>query len=178
MPQGGNNLVRSPAIEQQVIDLMSEGVILSEIARTIGVTMATIQRWRLNDPAFDVECSRAQELGFEAQADSLHTIPDTYEDVQRGKLKSDNIRWVLSRRAAHKYGDRIAVDAKVETFDLNNVLREAKSRVLHPSFIAQLPTQQVIDLPQLPRTASTDTLSVDTPENGDAIDKAWEDILS
>lgn len=79
------------------------------------------------DTVFGSDCSRALELGFEIQADSLHTIADDYHDVQKARLKSDNLKWILARRVPHKYGDRLDINLN-QTVDITGALLEARNR--------------------------------------------------
>jgi hypothetical protein len=154
MPSGGHNKIFSPDIAKRVIELYSIGTGVTQVAKDIGVDPNTIQRWRLADSLFDEECSRAQELGFEVDADSLKTIPDEIEDVQKAKLKSDNIKWLLARRAAYKYGDRIDLNV-TQTVDIGAALTEAKRRVLPPRYPEDIEDAQVVDTKQITTDRNT-----------------------
>jgi transposase-like protein len=128
MPSGGQNSKFTPENRERVIESLTEGKTLSETASTVGISVSTLSQWRMKDADFDNSCSRAQSIGFEIQADSLLRIPEEIPDVQRARLKSENIRWLLARRAAHKYGDRLEVNLN-QTVDIKLALAEARSRV-------------------------------------------------
>lgn len=180
MPSGGHNKVYSPEVAERVLSLMREGKILSDIAQVIGVDVETIQTWRMKYPTFGIECSRAQELGFEVQADSLHTIPDTYDDVQRAKLKSENLKWLLARRAAHKYGDRLDINLN-QTIDIAAALSEGRRRALPKSDQDDIEDAQLVDPKQIEHIAPSGhqaDAAISSSQDGDATDLASDDIFS
>lgn len=164
MPSGGHNKVYSPEVAQRIIELFSQGKMVSEVSEIIGVGIDAIQRWRLADAKFDRECSRAQDLGFEIQADTLTTIPDTYIDVQRARLKSENLRWLLARRAAHRYGDRIEVNVN-QSVDISAALAEAKQRSIRDQ--SEIEDAQVIEATALLPAPSTGCESVADRQDGE-----------
>lgn len=129
----------STEILDQIITLAASGQRLSQIAKTIGVHVATICQWRLDNPSFDESYRRAQETGFEVQADQLFDIPHEIEDVNKARLLSDNIKWVLARRARDRYGDKLDVNLN-QTVDIKGALADARSRVrdVGPAVITQV----------------------------------------
>lgn len=154
MPSGGQNCKFTPERAEMMISMLSEGKPLAEIAATLGVQVQAMARWRLKDVEFDRRCMRAQDIGYEIQADSLLTIPDVYVDVQKSRLKSDNIKWLLSRRAAHKYGDRLELNV-THTADLTVALAEAKRRALPASYQHVSASDQVIETKQISSSPQT-----------------------
>ncbi len=131
MPSGGQNQIYSKEKCDEIIELFSQGMTISNIAKTVGISVACITQWRLKYPLFDNEVSRAQTIGFEVQADSILEIADTYEDVNQARLKSDNLKWVLSKRASSTYGDRMELNVN-QSIDITGALTEAKGRALRP----------------------------------------------
>lgn len=145
MPSGGQNKIYSKQIADEIIELFSQGNTISNIAKTVGISVACITQWRLKYPLFDNEVSRAQTIGFEVQADSILEIADAYDDVNQARLKSDNLKWVLSKRASSTYGDRMDLTVN-QTIDLTGALTEAKTRALRPVHDLDLvPSSQLID---------------------------------
>jgi hypothetical protein len=63
-------------------------------------------------------------------ADTLIDIPDTYEDVARAKLKSENIKWILSKRNRKDYGDKLEIDHN-HTVDIRQALESANARLVN-----------------------------------------------
>jgi hypothetical protein len=169
----GNKRIATKEEKEKVVSMYSEGKQVSEIAREIGVSMDTLQKWKLEDPLFGSECSRAQELGFEVMADSLLSICETYEDVNQARLISDNTKWVLARRAASKYGDKITMDVN-QTVDVSAALTEARNRIRD---VSQTTIAQVRELTQVPISQATGSEPV---VDGDATQNtcADEDIFT
>ena len=115
--------------EQQrvAIEMAAEGESITRIIEELCVTPMAFWQFRQHDPKFQDFFEQARQDGLESIADTLLTIPDTYADVQRGKLKSDNIKWLLSKRKPQVYGDKLELNVH-ETIDLNDALSQAKSR--------------------------------------------------
>lgn len=109
--------------------LAAEGRTLREMAAALGVSVSTINAARDAEGPFASDFARARSQGLELLADDLVTAADDPEsDVQRAKLRSENVRWLLSRRLPHQYGDRLNVDMTGQ-IDLAAALRDASARV-------------------------------------------------
>jgi terminase small subunit-like protein len=114
--------------------------------------------------------------GLEQLADSLLTVADEYDDVQRGRLKSENIRWILSKRKPLTYGDRLEVNL-TQTVDIGAALLEAKSRAALPaSYPLQFIESKVIDIIEDKPLVKTDSQSVTDPDNTIDNTKVLDDI--
>lgn len=79
-------------------------------------------------PSFEQAFSLARAHGLELLADDLITLDQDVSDVLRARLRSENLRWLLSRRLPHQYGDRLAVDMTGQ-IDLRAALTAANSRI-------------------------------------------------
>jgi transposase len=159
MPGGGNNKL-TPEREEIVLKLVSEGKLLKDIAKAAGVEVATISQWRMRNSAFENRYAHAQSIGFEVQADSLLEITEQEQDVNKARLKSDNLKWILARRAASRYGDRIDVNVH-QTVDIGGALSEARRRVILPCDIQETIDTEIIDTSRQIEHNATDSLSVD-----------------
>ncbi|MCA9339391.1 MAG: hypothetical protein KDA17_00595 [Candidatus Saccharibacteria bacterium] len=130
------------------IELAAMGESLKNIADSICVTTQYLSKCRSHDQAFDAIFERARLEGLELIADSLLTIADDIEDVQRARLKSDNFKWLLSKRKPKIYGDKIDVNI-TERVDISLALSEARARVMRATREAlpsQDNTRDVIDI--------------------------------
>jgi len=156
--------------KDKIVEMYAEGRLLKDIIAETGIAASTISDWRNKDTVFDASCIGAQNIGFELHADNLLTIPDEYEDVNKARLKSENIKWHLSKRASHRYGDRMVLDIN-NTIDLKGALVDAQQRLVK---LAPSHSEQAIDVtPQLqPSTTDTESVAETDP---DAI--SLEDIL-
>jgi len=70
---------------------------------------STIYLWLARMDAFSEQYARAMELRTNALADDILEIADgeNEEDVQRARLRVDARKWLMSKLAPKKYGDRI-----------------------------------------------------------------------
>lgn len=151
---------RLAQVKQEIIDRFAKGEILKNISKDLNIEPHWVYYWRQNDPEFDAQASSAQNSGFEIQADGLLTIYDEEEDVNKARGKSDNLKWVLARRAASRYGDKMTLDVN-NTIDLKGALSDARARLAKPieTQATQLP-QAIESIKQLQSTA-TDSKSVE-----------------
>lgn len=131
----------------KILEMSAEGEPVGEIRRALGLSTMLFHRALQNDLDFKIQYQDARREGLEELADQLITIPDTYEDVLRGRLKSENIRWLLSKRKADVYGDKFEVNVHT-TVDIGTALAEAQSRTnLLPISYQQLqPHKQVSEI--------------------------------
>lgn len=93
---------------------------------------------------------QARQEGLEHLADGLITAHDDYVDVQRARLKSDNAKWLLSKRKPEIYGDKVDIHVS-QTIDITAALTEARARAQ-----IQAPEQAVLDVtPKKPGDSDT-----------------------
>lgn len=170
-------LKMTPEMKQKVIKMFSEGHPIQNVAKELGVSISAIQSARLADPLFDSNCGQARTKGYDVQADSLLTIAETIQDVNKARLTSDNIKWTLARRDPSRFGDRIEVNMN-QTVDIGSALKEAKSRVLPTNqIIENQVTMQVIDIVRSSNAIESDSQSDEMPKSGDAGDSDDSDIF-
>ena len=79
----------------------------------------TVMDWLTRDPDFFERYTRARMIGLDDMADELLEIADraaggeegsaarASADVQQAKLRIDTRKWLLSKLAPQRYGDRI-----------------------------------------------------------------------
>lgn len=111
------------------IDMAAEGKSITQIVDSLCVSNHQFLMLRQNDPVFSESFERARHEGLEHIADNLLVVADEYADVQRARLKSDNAKWLLSKRKPKIYGDKIDVNIN-QTIDISGALSEAKQRAL------------------------------------------------
>ncbi len=72
-------------------------------------------KWLAQQPAFVEQYARAREQQTETWANEINDIADaaTPEDFQVAKLRVDTRKWLLSKLAPKKYGDRLDVTGAV-----------------------------------------------------------------
>lgn len=96
--------------------------------------------YRQHYPDFQVAFEHARQEGLEHLADGLMTAHQDEVDVQRARLKSDNAKWLLSKRKPSVYGDKVDIHVS-QTIDITAALTEARSRALPQ------PEPDVIEVP-------------------------------
>ena len=111
----------------QVCRLIAEGLSLRQIGATEGMpSMTTIMRWAFEKPEFREQYARAREMQAERFADEILEISDDgtndwmtreqgddtvtvidHEHISRSKLRVDSRKWLMSKLAPKKYGDKL-----------------------------------------------------------------------
>lgn len=151
---------------QTALDLANDGALIREICAKLGIATTTLTEWQVKDARFRALFAQARENGLHLLADSLVGLPDEYADVQKARLKSDNIKWLLARKLSRVYGDRLDVNVS-GTIDLAGTLIEARQRALSQPMRNQqeIEDAQVIDAEWECAPETTDKESV--PDDGD-----------
>jgi len=115
-------------IEHDILRLAENGLTPKAISKNLGVDLDSILSHIKNTQLFAKAYAQARLEGLEALADSLTDIANDEPDVLRARVKSDNIKWLLSKRKAHVYGDKLEVNMNA-TLDIASALDEARNRV-------------------------------------------------
>jgi hypothetical protein len=111
-----------------LIEQVSTGKTVAAVERELKLRQGFIFKLSEKDTSLREKINRARITGTDALVDSLHTIADDEQDVQRARLKSDNIKWVASRLNPTQYGDRINMDVR-HSVDLDGAMIEARERI-------------------------------------------------
>lgn len=152
----------TPETWRKFIALLLEGNNQIAALREIGVNAQALVDFLSLNPGVKDSYVSAKENGFDAMADSLLSMHETIQDAQKARLASENKRWYLSKRAAHKYGDRMEVNMTGQ-IDLNAALAEATKRLSSDS-------SNTITLPSSDYSTSYDAEPTDI--------KSLDDLLS
>lgn len=150
----GRPTIRTPDVEAFVLTAIAEGKSLRWIGKQLGApSMSTILRWADQDEAFRKQYAHARAQGLDAVADEMLEIADdgtndlttvtdasgndrevlNVDHVQRSKLRVDTRKWLLSKLAPKKYGDRVATELSgpdggpVQVQNLADLLRLAST---------------------------------------------------
>jgi hypothetical protein len=116
------------------IELAAKGEPIKRITEAIITTEIDFWTYRQQYPDFKNAFEYARQEGLEQMADGLITAADEYVDVQRGRLKSDNVKWLLSKRKPEVYGDKVDIHVS-QTIDITAALTEARARAVAGSTI-------------------------------------------
>lgn len=123
------DVVLTPEQEAKAIELAAAGFNLRKIIDEILLNEYQFYIYKEDNPDFKKRFDQARQEGLEHIADGLITIADDYQDVQRGRLKSENARWLLSKRKPSVYGDKVDIHVS-QTIDISGALAEAKARAM------------------------------------------------
>lgn len=106
----------SPELAALICERMAEGKSLREVCRAedIPVTEAAVRKWAIEDhDGFSAHYARARESQIEAMAEDLVEIADDKTgDPQRDRLRVDSRKWLMSKVAPKKYGDKLEHEHK------------------------------------------------------------------
>ena len=121
----------SPELAAEICRLMSEGKSLRQVCELPGMpTRQSVLRWVEGNASFREQYQRAREALYDFLADEVIRLADddsgdyfienrngesvyvtNHAAVQRSKLRVEARKWLLSKVAAKKYGDRPQDDA-------------------------------------------------------------------
>jgi len=87
----------------------------------------TVFRWLSENEDFREQYAHAREAQMDAMAEDILEIADegNEEDTQRAKLRIDARKWLMSKIAPKKYGDKLAIggDADMDAIKIQSVRR-------------------------------------------------------
>ena len=98
------------AMTSHICAEMSAGRSLRSICEDTGMPdRVTVFRWLARHEEFRNQYARAQEDRASAMAEDILDIADDEEcaDVQKAKLRIDTRKWLMSKMAPKKYGDKV-----------------------------------------------------------------------
>lgn len=105
-------------IANRICERMIEGEDIVTICKDAEMpSRATVYRWMDERPAFEAQCARAREglADFEAARIAKIAQDCTPESAPADRVKLAALQWLASKRSPKRWGDKIEIDAKVET---------------------------------------------------------------
>ena len=107
-------------ISALVLEGMRSGLSALKACEAAGVHQSTFNTWLNDDEALAVDYARAREYLIERMAQEIMDISDQdvglavdgkkdWAAVQKHKLQVDTRKWLLSKLAPKKYGDKLEV---------------------------------------------------------------------
>jgi hypothetical protein len=117
------------AEKQRAIEASAAGATYDDILRVLDISSLALFGETTCDADFARELQRARHNALEIRSDGLLTISDdasTLLDIQAARLKSENLRWLLSKRMPRQYGDQLALTVD-QGPDLKRALARAES---------------------------------------------------
>ncbi len=119
--------LRNPANADLICRRIEAGFTLSQIAKELGCVTSAITEWVRADPAFAALYARAKEVQADHFADEIIKIADDgvndwmkrelesgvivevpdHEHINRSRLRVDTRKWLMSKMAPKRYGDKL-----------------------------------------------------------------------
>lgn len=124
------------SLKPKVIKMILEGHTYKDIRKILGIVWDS---WALSmriDCDFVRDCSMARSDNIDDMVDRLLEIPDQYDDSNKAKVLSENIKWIASKRKPAVYGDRIDLNVN-QIVDIGAALQAAKDRIIDVTNSAQ-----------------------------------------
>ncbi len=123
-------------ISQMVLDGMRSGLSAFKACQSAGVPQSTFSRWVDDDAILAENYARAREDLIERMAEEVLELSDAtvgetidgkkdWAAVQKHRLQVDTRKWLLSKLAPKKYGDKLEVSG-----DAANPLVQRIERVI------------------------------------------------
>lgn len=107
----------SPDVAEEICQELMAGKSLRQICAVEGMPgTATVYKWLGQYDAFRDSYARAREVQADVLADEIIEIADTEPDPNRARVMIDARKWLASKLRPKKYGDRVALDHKVEGY--------------------------------------------------------------
>lgn len=122
---------------EQALLMLAEGETLSDIAKALCVNRTTLLARLNSTPELIDKYARAREAGIDVRAEELENIaseavpmlPSGGLDsaaVAQLRLRVDTRKWMLSKLAAHKYGDKLEIKQDTTITDLTEEQLDAR----------------------------------------------------
>lgn len=137
----------TPEQEQTVLVLALQGKTLKQIREAVGISEYLFSRHKQLNQNFLRMFSLARAEGYDELAEKTLGYADEYVDVQRARLQSENVRWLLSKVKPETYGDRLDLNV-AERPDLNAALIAARARALPGRYLSTQSDNEVFDPPK------------------------------
>lgn len=124
-----NDLVGTMTKIMYVFQLMEAGYTVTRACEKAQTTWATVKKHIDQSVELQEMYTNAEQRGIDTLADVLldiegHAIYGT-TDKDKQKIRSDNIKWYISRKRPKQYGDRVVVE---NTITMDRVVLDALER--------------------------------------------------
>ena len=106
---------RTPALEDQLVELMHDGLSFSQACRVSDVPRKTVTHWRDNDPELDERLRNAQTRGVSRLNDDVlaryQAVIDgdnswSKEQVAAMRDYAQHVRWLSSKLYPKQFGEK------------------------------------------------------------------------
>lgn len=123
--------ILSPTQLDTMMKDIAAGMLIKDILVKYHIDQASFSDLLRKDALFKKNFEEARKIAALAKAEQLETIADecaSMLDIHIARLKSDNIKFLVSKHNRETYGDKQEVNIN-NTLDLSKILEAAKNRV-------------------------------------------------
>lgn len=93
-----------------ICERISNGETLRAVCRDIKIAPSTVIEWTWKNKEFFEQYTRARQKQADAYADMILDEAFNSIDPQIGRLRVDALKWVASKLAPKRYGDKVEVE--------------------------------------------------------------------
>jgi hypothetical protein len=106
----------NPELASTILTRVSEGETLRQVARDEGVPESSIRQWIRSDiDGLAARYAQARTMQIDSWADEIVTVAyDLTIDPAEKRVRCDQLRWLLSKLAPTRYGERLLVAGDAE----------------------------------------------------------------
>ena len=106
---------RTPEFAEILLDAIAGGMTLKEVCESNDLSKTTVLRWLSNE--YLDQYARALRVRADMQAEEIIEIADktytTNEELTAAKMRIDARKWLMSKMAPKKYGDKVELEHDV-----------------------------------------------------------------
>jgi|SRR6185437_37721 len=133
----------TPEIADKICERISSTLLgTTQVAEEFGITRETLFKWRFRHPEFADKYARAKENQQELAAEEILEIADdssrdtktikrgkeefeveNSEWINRSRLRVETRKWLMSKLAPKKYGDKLAMEHSGAVTLVNDIPR-------------------------------------------------------
>lgn len=106
----GRPSIWSQELADQICERISNGETLRAVCRDINIAPSTVIEWTWKNKEFFEQYTRARQKQADAYADMILDEAFNSIDPQIGRLRVDALKWVASKLAPKRYGDKVEVE--------------------------------------------------------------------
>jgi hypothetical protein len=97
-------------LADQICERMANGETLRAVCRDIDLPASTVIEWTMNNKTFSEQYTQARQKQADAYADMILDEAFNSHDAAIGRLRVDALKWVASKLAPKRYGDKVEVE--------------------------------------------------------------------
>jgi hypothetical protein len=116
---------KSSEVIASVLSEMQAGVSLRKACEKQDIAASTFMGWLDGDADLSEQYTRAREAMLDRQAEELEDIGERASRAETGaqvaglRLLADNRKWLLSKLAPKKYGEKLEIEQRTTLTDLS-----------------------------------------------------------